>query len=161
MNQQHLQLLVDEFMRRHWPNIEHSYAALSQLPSLAARNALVGALAAEVMSNPPKGFHAKTGGEYSNIGKANTRIHKEVKPLLIAAITSEGAWKINIPTESEYVVEVFDTVNPSDSPMYTQRFTGTLSSAVERFQSHEKLQSYCRDGCKIVLSMPSVTLWEK
>lgn len=88
MNPDHLKKLTQTFMTRHWMNIEANYRKLSSV-SIEARNALIGSLASEVMANPPSCFHSATGGEYANMGKANTNQHKEVKALLAESIHRE------------------------------------------------------------------------
>lgn len=92
MNSDNLQKLTRTFLNRHWPNVQDNYKHLTEVGGVAAigaRDALMSSLVSEVLSNPPATFHSSTGGEFANMGKANTNQHKEVKALLTAAVNQE------------------------------------------------------------------------
>lgn len=62
---------------------------------------------------------------------------------------------------NHHIVEVTDTLNPGDNPIYKDYFDGTQSAAIEYFKKSEKLKKYRISRYLIIMQTNSIVLFEK
>lgn len=78
------------------------------------------------------------------------------------AVECAGYLVMSLPTHNRnhHIADVFDTVNQSDTPTYSEYFDGTQSQAIAHFKKSRRLRDYSRPGYRIIMRTNTITLFE-